>query len=382
LKGRGVETLAIEWIVKNLSDAGEGVIVVPDGLLTQLSIINFLKKECIINAIISLPKNTFYATSKKTYILIFNKKTGQTIQSLPVFTYIVSEIGESRDTKRFVKDIQGNNIRNDFTECVSTYMQFKSGISNFDSLRVKIYEWDIFDSLQTWLIDKNLSEDEKTKIGLSSPKNRISENDFLGHLTKLDKEIQHFINNGKDRSLEKVKYITKPLCDLFTFPKIKGLTEKFIRNNSGVIPVYGGRQNEVPVGMIADNLPDIKYFSNCLAWNREGSVGYVFYHNHKFTTNDHHRPMLLKDTYVGKIDLIYIKYILEQILLSSDSFEWSKTASKEKISKIEVSIPVDSKGDFDVDMQKRIAKRLERYDKIKKSLFIKISDIASMQLDF
>jgi type I restriction-modification system DNA methylase subunit len=382
LKARGVEALAIEWIVKNLSDGGEGVVVVPDGLLTQLSVINFLKKECIINAIISLPKNTFYATSKKTYILIFNKKSVQEIQHTSIFTYIVSEIGESRDTRRFTKDTQGKDIRNDLIECASSYIQFKSGISNFNSHRVKIYDWDVFELFKTWLIDKNLPEDEKIKIGLITPKNSISENDFFNHLAKLNNDIQHFINKGIDKPLGKVKYLIKPLSEFFIFPKIKGLTEKFIRNNNGIVPVYGGRQNETPIGMIADDLPNVKYFSNCLAWNREGSVGYVFYHNHKFTTNDHHRPMMLKDEYLGKIDLIYVKHILERILLSSDSFEWSKTASKEKIKEIEIPIPIDYKDNLDVGMQKRIVKKLELYDKIKKTLFTKVSDIKSMQLDF
>ncbi len=70
LKGRGIETLALEWIVKKLAAGGEAIIIVPDGLLLQKSIINYFKKECIINAIISLPRNTFYATSKNSLPLI------------------------------------------------------------------------------------------------------------------------------------------------------------------------------------------------------------------------------------------------------------------------------------------------------------------------
>ncbi len=381
LKGRGVETLALEWIIKNLNENGEAIVVVPDGLLTQKSIITYLKKECQINAVISLPKNTFYATSKKTYIIAFNKKPSHILQSSDVFTYIVGEIGETRDSKRFTNDINGEAIRNDLNECVNNYLLFKNGIIEFNSPRTKIYSWSDFSNFSTWLIDKNLSDEEKIEIGLLKPINKVSENEFIKELETIDSEINKFINS-KTESIENINYISLPLNKLFNFPEIKGLTEKFIRSNTGNIPVYGGRQTETPVGMIADNLPGVRYFQNCLAWNREGSVGYVFFHNHKFTTNDHHRPMILKDEYNGKIDLHYIRYTLQQIILSSDAFEWSKTASKEKIKKISINIPVDVNGEYDVIMQKKIYQRLEKYDTIKVSLSKRIEEIVSMHLDF
>jgi hypothetical protein len=172
------------------------------------------------------------------------------------------------------------------------------------------------------------------------------------------------------------------LKELFEKQKIKGLTEKFIRSNSGNIPVYGGGQTESPVGMIADDLDGVKYFENCLAWNREGSVGHVFFHNHKFTTNDHHRPMVLKEKYRGKVDLFYVRRILEQTLLSSDSFEWSKTASKEKVKLIAIDIPIMESGEFDIMAQKKIIERIEKYDKIKEQLNEKVSELCLLQLEF
>lgn len=381
LKGRGIETLALEWIVKNLNDNGEAIIVVPDGLLTQKSIIAYLKKECQINAIISLPKNTFYATSKKTYIIAFNKKRSHILQESPVFTYIVGEIGETRDSKRFTNDINGEAIRNDLDECVKNYLLFKNGVMEFSSPRTKVYNWSDFSKFSTWLVDKNLSDEEKIEIGLLKPVNKVSENEFIGELKIIDSEIENFIKS-KTEFIENINYVSLPLSKLFDFPEIKGLTEKFIRSNAGNIPVYGGRQTETPVGMVADNLLGVRYFENCLAWNREGSVGYVFLHNHKFTTNDHHRPMILKGEYVGKIDLNYIQHTLQQIILSSDAFEWSKTASKEKIKKILINIPVDANGEFDFKMQEKIYLRLKKYDTIKENLSKKIESINSMQLDF
>ena len=113
-----------------------------------------------------------------------------------------------------------------------------------------------------------------------------------------------------------IKMIPTPLCDLFDFPSINGLTEDFIRRNPGNIPVYGGGMYEEPIGYIADNIAGVKYFENCLAWNREGSVGYVFYHKTKFSTNDHQRPLILKDDYKQSLDYDYLRIVLEQLLLS------------------------------------------------------------------
>lgn len=160
---------------------------------------------------------------------------------------------------------------------------------------------------------------------------------------------------------------TLPLNELFEFPSIKGLTEEFIVKNPGKVPVYGGRMTETPVGSIADNLPDVKYFSNCLAWNREGSVGYVFYHKGKFSTNDHHRPIILREEYKEVIDLEYTRIILQQFLLSQ-GFAWSKTASKEKVEQMSIEFPTDENGNIDISQQRKYVERFLHVDSIQKTL--------------
>lgn len=174
-----------------------------------------------------------------------------------------------------------------------------------------------------------------------------------------------------------LKFSAVNLDEIFLFPSIHGVTEEFIRDNQGDIPVYGGSKNGTPIGYIKDDIPNVKYFENCLAWNREGSVGYVFYHKGKFSTNDHHRPLILKQEYSQILDLEYLRLILEELLLSQ-GFEWSKTAGKEKVSKMVINIPINDKGDFDISIQKSIVKKYNKvksaqnqlmvyYEKLKKS---------------
>lgn len=160
-----------------------------------------------------------------------------------------------------------------------------------------------------------------------------------------------------DDANESLKFEEACLSKIFDFPAINsGITEKFIREHQGNIPVYGGRKEERPVGYISDNLEGITYFENCLAWNREGSIGYVFWHKHKFITNDHHRPIILKEEYKNTIDLNYVRFVLQEFLLSQ-GFVWSKTASKEKVKEFSIPIPIKKNGSYDIKKQKEIAQK-------------------------
>lgn len=176
-------------------------------------------------------------------------------------------------------------------------------------------------------------------------------------------------------SFERImRYKEVKISEIFEFPSIKWLTANFISKNSGNIPVFWWRQNEEPIGYIADKLNGVKYFENCLWWNREWSVWYVFFHKCKFSTNDHHRPLLLKKSYTNSVDLNYIKNVL-QLLLFEQWFAWSKTASKEKVQELFIKIPIDEKWEFDLEKQKEIANKYEKLDKIKDRIRIMKEDI-------
>ena len=94
--------------------------VVPDGIMNRSNdkkLRDFILEQCEIDAVISLPLNTFFTTNKKTYILALTKKAPVMVdgvptlqrQTSPVFTYLCSEIGETRDVYRF--DIDQNDLQ-------------------------------------------------------------------------------------------------------------------------------------------------------------------------------------------------------------------------------------------------------------------------------
>ena len=92
--------------------------------------------------------------------------------------------------------------------------------------------------------------------------------------------------------------------------------------------------------------------------------------------------MVLKSEYKGKISLRYVKLMLQREILSSDDFEWSKTASKEKIRKIQIAFPINSNNELDYEAQEKIADRMESYDSIINKLSSQVDKICEAKLDY
>jgi len=233
-------------------------------------------------------------------------------------------------------------------------------------------------NMLTVLVDLPFTEDDK--IDLDKQKEIIAKYEYI---TETKERVSTYKKQIKELNVEisyEYKYAEFLINSIFYFFLIKGLTKTFIKKNLGNIPVYGGSQNETPLGFVADNLKEVKYFKNCLGWNREGSVGYVFWHKHKFTTNDHHRPLIVKKEYNQKLDLDYLRKTVEGVLMSQ-GFKWSKTASKEKVEKLSIKIPINSKGEFDIESQKKIAEKYKIIEEIKLAISTELEKIENAQIE-
>ncbi len=80
--------------------------------------------------------------------------------SSPVFTYLVSEIGESRDTRRIAIEA------NDLMTMVREFCFFRSAPEVYVSKdpRCKLLPWSTFDGMRNWLVDRNWTHDEKVEL--------------------------------------------------------------------------------------------------------------------------------------------------------------------------------------------------------------------------
>ncbi len=200
-KGMNVEGLFLEWIIKSLKPNGVANIVLPDGIFTNVGnerLHNFIIEQCYIDAIISLPINTFFNTSKKTYVLTMRKK--KTIgekQKYPVFAYFCSSIGETLDVYRFDTD------ESDFQVAVSKFNLYrnckdKNNIEGFlkpifeNDLRLKFLSIDSFKEHTAWDIDKRWNDDEKISMGVKKADVIMSLDEFNNYLIEVIADINNY----------------------------------------------------------------------------------------------------------------------------------------------------------------------------------------------
>jgi type I restriction enzyme M protein len=374
INAMGVEGLFMEWIIRSLKPGGKAFIVVPDGIFNRQNDKNlrqFLLDECLIDGIISLPLKTFFTTPKKTYILAITKKKNKAEkQTEPVFTYLVSEIGESRDIYRF--DIE----QNDLEKAVNLYNFFKGNKIEFNKInsdkRCKIQPIERFEPETHWSVERWWTKEEQIELGIVEEDKIVKFEEFPNLLEDIANNILSFkeeLLELSQKKKSKINFKEVEIGDLFNFPSTNSkITKEFCNKNKGEIPVYASSKDEISVlGYIKDNISNIKYYDNCLSWNRNGSVGYVFIRNHRFTTNEDHRAFIIKDEYKNLLSKKYLKEIIE-LNLFKNGFSFLNKCGLDKIKPVKILIPIDVEGNFDLKIQNVIVNDILESNKIKSKI--------------
>jgi type I restriction-modification system DNA methylase subunit len=199
ISAMGIEGLFMEWIVRALKPGGKAFVVVPDGIMNRSNdkrLRDFILDECSIDAVISLPLNTFFTTNKRTYIMALTKKIPNESggvptkerQIEPVFTYLCSEIGETRDVYRF--DIG----QNDLDIASVSYNMFKGARERYISndKRCKIVSIDAFYSAEHWNVERWWTREEKIELGIEDEENAVSVEQFISIINDTAATITEF----------------------------------------------------------------------------------------------------------------------------------------------------------------------------------------------
>jgi len=193
---KGVEGLALEWIMRSLKKNGKAFIIIPDSILNvaqNKNIREYLLEEFFLNCIISLPIKTFFNTPKKTYILGITKKVhkGQR-QDFPVFTYLVSNIGETLDINRF--ETEG---KSDLEKAKELFNSYKGSpktfpISEIGDLRCKLQPIEKFEPDEFWTVDKWWTEEEKIKLGVTEEEQILDIEQFKEKLEDFSDKLREY----------------------------------------------------------------------------------------------------------------------------------------------------------------------------------------------
>ena len=160
-------------------------------------------------------------------------------------------------------------------------------------------------------------------------------------------------------------------------------TKKFVNNNKGNIPVYSASKNEndISYGYVKDNLPNIKYFENCMTWNIDGSVGKVHIRKGRFTLSEKVIPLIIKEEFKDKIDEEYIKYVIEKESIKY-GFSFSNKAGKSRIKNIQIELPLNEYGEIDLLQQKEVSNRYNLYNGRLKKIVNDLQDLIDTKIIF
>lgn len=386
--GTGIEGQCIEWIIRNLKPSGQAFVIIPDSVLRRSSdnvLRDNIRKYCFINAIISLPHRTFYATAKKTYILAITKKEDiADAQEHAVLAYLIREIGESRDANR-IETPQKSDLPN----LLTAYNQFKGNKSSFktsDPL-CKLLPPEFLSSGKSWIIENAWTRDEKEKLRIVEESVSVSIDEF----SDMVQDTMETLNNLKYNlsiDLRKVKFENVELGDNDKFKpytSLLGYTQKVYlpldTKDRKKVPIFTAQRE--PVAFIekikgkdtiecAEDKPHIS-----IASDGDGTAGTnIIYHTEPYYLNTSRISYEILDK---KLYPKYIYYALQGIK-HEYGFNYSHKATLQNQAEVNIAVPVNKKGEFDLELQKKLSEKFEEIEKLKKSINQMLTELVNAKI--
>ena len=375
--GRGTEALAIEWVIRNLKPGGTAMMIVPDGLMNQPAILSYAKRECLIRGVISLPIRTFYSTPKKTYILILERKRRfDDDQTDPVFTYLVGEIGETRDAKRWQLE------QNDLAEATAMYNQFKGSPTYFSPplgrARCKIVSFAEFQNKSHWMVDRWWSQEEQQNLGDANEQSVVSDGELQEAVVGLREILTQVESLGESDDIEQCSYLEIGL-DSEAFDLHVGRRRLKRDMTDEGIPVYSANPSEV-FGYIPEMDLEVEFDRPALLWGIDGTFDWGYIHEGQpFVATDHCGVLYVTE------DNILPRYLYHELRATKDSYGFDRTyrANLENIqASVKVRIPTKIDGSFDLVAQQRIADRYDRMQSVQTQLVQQLEALSGMKYEW
>lgn len=341
--GRGTEALALQWIIRSLKPGGSAFVIVPDGLLNQEAMLDYVKRLCFVRAVVSLPVRTFYSTPKKTYILAIQRKGGNDPpQHSPVFMYLVSEIGESRDARRWVVE------QNDLTEMTGLFNQFKGSPDTFasPSLRCKVASWTTFDGYRHWMADRYWSPDELQELGEVEEAEELNVREFNDLLSSAGCE------QLDPSGMEQARFVNVSLGDEGLFEVQIG--ERVLKKDSleGDIPCISANVHDVFGYVTESRLLGNDWSRPSLVWGVDGSFDWhLIEAGMRFHPTDHCGVLRIRDPNIDP------EYLWHTLRATRERYGFDRTyrAKLKNIVQVEVPVPVSDDGSMSLELQREMA---------------------------
>jgi type I restriction enzyme M protein len=395
----GIEGLFMEWIIRALKPGGKAFVVVPDGIMNRSNdkrLRDFILEECDIDAVISLPINTFFTTNKKTYILAITRKAPvkregievKERQTARVLTYLCSEIGETRDTYRF--DME----QNDLAKAAVLFNMFKGAKENFRTAdkRCKIVNIDVFYTNSHWSVERWWTREERIELGIEEEAESATPEEMgalVGDIASTLLEYQDMFALSGQKKKKDLIYKSVNLTDSSLFSLIStGIGRNRIQlqaldtQNTSDIPVYTAAKTPIAyIKPLQGKEPIVATIERpviSFATNDDGSAGRNFVvHTKLFYLNIDRIAVSLNNSQ------IILPYLYAQIsdIKKKYGFSHSYKANRHNLENVTLPIPVYENGEFNVEAQEAIAAQFDLVEQLKAETVKKRKQISSIAVD-
>ena len=375
IPGAGVENLFVQLIINGLKPGARALVIVPDGLLLRHSedaLRAHVLRTCYLEAIVSLPKDTFYSTPKKTYILIICKKqVPGDVQREAVFTYLITEVGETRDAKRFLIS------ENDLPKMSAAFRLFQGNPQEFSSAdrRCKLFPIERFKPDEHWLVNKWWPREEREQLGDLDEESFVSPAELSPILkdtgAMLDKHAELLVVSGRTKQIRRT--VTLSLSDKTLFRMSIGkrvLKKTLFYAKRGTVPLYSAN---VELGkehgwIEQSNLKDFCHPS--LLWSIDSDFNMTSRAaGDVFATTDHCGRIEIVS---NDLDPVYCQAAIVYGFGRTYGFDRVTRPSLRRMAAVTFKVPIRVDGAFDLEAQRDLAKEFsaiqEAVDDAKKGL--------------
>jgi len=391
----GIEGLFMEWIVRALKPGGKAFVVVPDGTMNRSNdkrLRDFILEECNIDAVISLPINTFFTTNKKTYILAVTKKAVvirdnvevKEKQVSPVFTYLCSEIGETRDVYRFPME------QNDLAEAAKLFNMFKGAKAYFTTAdkRCKVVSIDEFYNGSNWSVERWWTHEERIELGIEKENESVTPEEMGALVGDIANTLFGYqdLFAGLQKKKNELGYVEISLTDdryfkYITAAQLGKTKAELVKFKAGNIPVFTAaqepilfieKQSKAPIEATPEN--PVLSFAN----DGDGSAGRNFvYHTSEFYINASRTALRVI------VPNLSLKYVLLSISDMKRKYKFSYTykANKQNLAYVMLKVPANTLRAFDINAQLAIIEQFELVEQLKAEIINKREQISGISVD-
>lgn len=146
------------------------------------------------------------------------------------------------------------------------------------------------------------------------------------------------------------------------------LTNSFINSHKGIYPVYSAKTKG---DVVKGYLDSYDYNIEAIQITRNGNAGVPIYHKkHKFSITEDARIFYKKEIYEDALNLEFLTLVIKNSIESKD-FSWSNKAGINKLKDLEVCVPLNEDGTFDLEKQNQIVSKYKAIEEMKNSILEK-----------